>query len=60
MLGPLEALALEVRVSEALRDGDPTDVQLGLGGNHIDLVDPAKRTAIEMVRSCVRHEVANE
>ena len=52
MLGLLEDFPLEVTVSQSLRDVHSTDIQLGLGGNNIDLVDTPQWASIDMVGTC--------
>lgn len=49
MLGLLEYFPFEVIVSQPLRDVHSTDIQLGLGGNDVDLIDTSQWASINMV-----------
>ena len=49
MLRLLQLLSLEVFVIDTIWDLHTLDVQLGLCGNDILLVDPSQRTAIQVV-----------
>lgn len=49
MLGLLEDFPFEVIVSQPLRDVHSTDIQLGLGGNDVDLIDTSQWASINMV-----------
>lgn len=49
MLGLSQLLPTEVLVIEAVRELDALDVQFGLGGDDIGLVDTTQGTAIQVV-----------
>ena len=48
MLGLAEVFPLEVLVVERVGDLDGADVQLSLGGDHVQLVDPAEGAAVNV------------
>ena len=52
MLGLLGLLALEVGVVESLGQLHSGDVELGLGRDHVRLVDATQRAAVDVVRTC--------
>jgi len=51
LLGLVEFLAPIVLVIQVLRQAHSADVELGLRGDHVDLVDAAERAAVHVERS---------
>jgi len=47
----LGLLAAEVFIINVVRNGDPRDINLGLGSNAVDLIDPSHGTPIDTERS---------